>query len=65
MFSLANQEVQMKGLVPLGILLVIAWVVAFLVFKTAGFLIHLLVIVGVIMLIASFFKRSSGVSSGR
>jgi hypothetical protein len=54
-----------KGLVPLGILLLIAWLVGLVVFKVAGFLIHLLLIVGAIMLIASFFKRSSGVSSGR
>jgi hypothetical protein len=49
----------MQGLVPLGILLVIAWVVGFLVFKLAGFLIHLLLIVGAIMLIVGFFKRVS------
>ncbi|HEU4680776.1 MAG TPA: lmo0937 family membrane protein [Gemmatimonadales bacterium] len=50
----------MKGLVPLGILLVIAWAVGFVVFKLAGFLIHLLLIVGAIMLIVGFFKRVSG-----
>jgi hypothetical protein len=56
----------MRGLIPIGILLVIAWVLGFLVFKLAGFLIHLLVIVGVIMLIVGFFKRvGGGVSSGR
>lgn len=51
----------MRGLIPLGIVLVIAWVVGFLVFKLAGFLIHLLVIVGIIMLIAGFFKRSGDI----
>jgi hypothetical protein len=56
----------MRGLIPIGILLVIAWVLGFVVFKLAGFLIHLLVIVGVIMLIVGFFKWVSGdVSSGR
>ena len=50
----------MRGLIPIGILLLIAWVVGFLVFKVAGFLIHLLVIVGIIMLIVGFFKRVSG-----
>jgi hypothetical protein len=50
----------MKGLVPLGILLVIAWAVGFIVFKLAGFLIHLLLIVGAIMLIVGFFKRVGG-----
>jgi hypothetical protein len=39
---------------------VIAWVVGFLVFKLAGFLIHLLVIVGIIMLIVGLFRRVSG-----
>ena len=51
----------MRGLIPIGILLVVVWVVGFLVFKLAGFLIHLLVIVGIIMLIAGFFKRSGDV----
>jgi uncharacterized protein DUF5670 len=49
-----------KGLVPIGILLVIAWVVGFLVFKVAGILIHLLIIAGIIMLIVGFFRRVSG-----
>ena len=49
----------MQGLVPLGILLVIAWAVGFIVFKLAGFLIHLLLIVGAIMLIVGVFKRVS------
>ena len=47
----------MRGLIPIGIVLLVAWVLGFLVFKVAGFLIHLLVIVGVIMLVAGFFKR--------
>jgi len=56
----------MQGLVSLGVLLIIAWAVAFVVFKVAGFLIHLLVIVGVIMLLVGFFKRAGrGISSDR
>jgi hypothetical protein len=47
-------------LVPIGILLVIAWVFGFLVFKVAGILIHLLIIAGIIMLIVGFFRRVSG-----
>ena len=50
----------MSGLIPIGILLVIAWVLGLVVFKVAGFLIHLLVIVGVIMLIVGFFRRMGG-----
>jgi hypothetical protein len=50
----------MSTFISIGILLVIAWIVGFLVFKLAGFLIHLLVIVGVIMLIVGLFKRMSG-----
>lgn len=49
----------MRGLIPIGIVLVIVWVVGLVVFKVAGFLIHLLVIVGIIMLIVGFFKRLS------
>jgi hypothetical protein len=50
----------MQSLIPIGIILVIAWVLGLVVFKVAGFLIHLLVIVGVIMLLVGFFKRVSG-----
>ncbi len=54
----------MRGLVSLGVVLVIAWVVAYLVFKTAGFLIHVLLIVGAIMLLVGLVKRAGrGVSS--
>jgi membrane-bound ClpP family serine protease len=49
----------MRGLIPIGIVLVILWVLGLVVFKVAGFLIHLLVIVGIIMLIVGFFKRLS------
>jgi hypothetical protein len=56
----------MQGVVSIGILLVIAWAIAFVVFKVAGFLIHLLLIVGAIMLIVGFFRRvGGGMSSGR
>jgi hypothetical protein len=49
-----------KGMVALGTLLVIAWVVGFLVFKIAGLLIHLLLLVGVIMLLLSFLRKATG-----
>jgi hypothetical protein len=45
----------MRGLVGLGILLIVVW----LLFKTAGFLIHLLLIVGAIMLIVGLLKRGA------
>jgi hypothetical protein len=48
----------MKGLVSLGIVLLVLWAVAYLVFKTAGFLIHLLLIVGAIMLVLGLLKRA-------
>lgn len=55
----------MRSIVSLGMFLVIAWAVAFVVFKVAGFLIHLLLIIGAIMLIVGFFRRTGGgVSSG-
>ncbi|HEX2248997.1 MAG TPA: DUF5670 family protein [Gemmatimonadales bacterium] len=53
----------MQNLISIGILLVVAWVVGFLVFKVAGFLIHLLIIVGIIMLLVGLFRRLSGDSS--
>jgi hypothetical protein len=49
-----------KGMVALGTLLVIAWLVGFLVFKIAGLLIHLLLLVGVIMLLLSFLRKATG-----
>ena len=57
---LFSPEGRVKGVVALGILLVIAWVVGFLVFKIAGLLIHLLLIVGVIMLLLSFLRKATG-----
>jgi hypothetical protein len=54
-----------RSLIPIGIVLVIAWILGLVVFKVAGFLIHLLVIVGVIMLIVGLFKRVSGGLSSR
>lgn len=40
----------------LGILLLIAWVLAFVVFHVAGFFIHLLVIFAVISIILHFVR---------
>lgn len=48
----------MKGLVSLGVMLVVLWAIAYLVFKTAGFLIHLLLIIGAIMLVIGLVKRA-------
>lgn len=53
----------MHGMVALGVLLVIAWAVGFLVFKVAGLLIHVLLLVGAIMLALSFLRKAAG--SGR
>lgn len=54
----------MNGLIGLGILLLVLWVVGFIVFKVAGFLIHLLILVAVVMLIAGFVRRVAGRRSG-
>ena len=48
----------MRGLVTIGIVLLVLWVVGYLVFKTAGFLIHLLLIAGAIMLVLGLLKRA-------
>jgi hypothetical protein len=50
----------MNGLVGFGILLLILWAVAFVFFKVAGFMIHILVIVAVFMLIAGLIRRVTG-----
>jgi hypothetical protein len=54
-----------RGLATLGIALIALWVVGFVVFKVAGFLIHLVLIVGAIMLIMGLIRRArGGVSTG-
>ena len=50
----------MKGLVALGVLLIVVWAVSFVVFKIAGLLIHLLLFVGVVMLIMGLVRRVGG-----
>jgi hypothetical protein len=51
----------MRGmLITLGIVLMMLWVLGFVVFKTAGFLIHLLLIIGAIALISGFVRRAAG-----
>jgi hypothetical protein len=47
----------MGALIGLGILLAVIWVVALLLFKVAGFAIHLLLILAVIMIVIGFIKR--------
>ena len=50
----------MKGLVSFGVVLIVLWAAAFVVFKVAGFLIHLVLIVGVVMLILGLIRRAGG-----
>jgi len=59
------EEGPVRGLAALGLGLIVLWVVAFVVFKVAGFLIHLVLIVGAIMLIMGLIRRArGGVSTG-
>jgi hypothetical protein len=53
-------EARVKGLVSFGALLVVVWLAALVIFKVAGFLIHLVLIIGVILLIVGFIRRSGG-----
>jgi hypothetical protein len=48
----------MSVLAVIGILLVIAWVFGFIVFHVAGFLIHLLLIIGALFLLIGIFRRA-------
>jgi hypothetical protein len=43
----------------IGIVLVVLWLGGFLVFHTAGFLIHILLILAVISIIFHFLRRGS------
>jgi len=55
-----------KGLATLGLVLIVAWAVGLVVFKVAGFLIHLLLVVGAVMLVIGLVRRlRGGVSPGR
>jgi hypothetical protein len=49
----------MRGMIGLGAVLVVAWLVGLVLFKTAGFLIHLLLLVGAVMLVIGLVKRGS------
>ncbi len=49
-----------SGLIGLGIVLLVIWVLGFIVFKVAGLFIHILVIVGVVMLISGLIRRVRG-----
>jgi hypothetical protein len=49
-----------RGLAALGIVLIVLWALGFVVFKVAGFLIHLVLIVGAIMLIMGLIRRARG-----
>lgn len=52
----------MRGiLIGIAVLLLIAWILGFAVFHVAGFLIHLLLIIAVIVFIVQFFTGRSAV----
>ena len=61
-----SEEGPLRGIAVLGIVLIVAWVLGLVVFKVAGVLIHLLLIVGAILLIMGLIRRvRGGVSSSR
>lgn len=51
---------RMKRWLQIGLLLVVAWIVLKIVFKIAGFVLHLLVIVGLIFIAYSVFTYLMG-----
>jgi hypothetical protein len=59
------EEGPVRGLAALGLGLIALWVVAYVVFKVAGFLIHVVLIVGAIMLIMGLIRRARGGTSTR
>ena len=50
----------MIGMIALGAVLIVAWLLGFIVFKVAGFFIHLLLMVGAIVLIVGLMKKAGG-----
>ena len=53
----------MKGLVSVGALLIVVWLAALVIFKVAGFLIHLILLVGLVMLVLGLIRRAGGRST--
>ncbi len=49
----------MTGLLLIGAVLVVIWLLALLVFKIVGFAIHLLLIAGLILLVLGFVRRGA------
>jgi hypothetical protein len=47
----------MGGLLGLAVLLLVCWLVALLVFKVAGFAIHLLVLVAIVLFVLGLIRR--------
>lgn len=50
---------RMKGLLALGALLVVLWLVALMVFKVVGFAIHLLLLAGVVFVVLAVVRRGA------
>lgn len=50
----------MSLLVMLAVVLMVIWLGALIVFKVAGFAIHLLLIVGLVLLAVGLFRRGAG-----
>ena len=44
----------------IGIILIIGWIFGFVVYHVAGFLIHLLLVIGLIMIVANLFTGKKG-----
>jgi hypothetical protein len=55
----------MKGLLMLGAVLVVVWLLALIVFKVVGFAIHLLLIAGIILLILGVVRRGANAVRNR
>jgi hypothetical protein len=52
-------EILMGPIVSLGILLIVLWAVLWLGFHIVGWIIHLLIIVGIILLVWGLIKRGA------
>lgn len=50
----------MRGILGIAIALVVIWAVAWLVFKTVGFAIHLLLLAAIVMFVWAMLKRGAG-----
>jgi hypothetical protein len=55
----------MRKWISIGVMLIIVWILAWLVFKVASFAVHLILIVGLAFLVMSLVRKAAGTRTHR